>query len=381
MRAIHVIALSILFCCSTQMSFAQEDTTKHEIVVVKLTNGLVRIGYIESDDGREILLISEDVGKIYIDKNQIISIKPNVEGEEVIQPDPALPDSIPAMDTTVMIEKDSVIPPLADSLRYIGAFPSKYFVTHNMLPMKKGDAYVNIGMMGIEAQFTVAKNLTFGVWSFLSASPLTDSTRYTFETEKPTFNFGLINRFGSSGYFNNFRGYGGTHLAAMTLGTSKKNMTIGGGFSYIHLGSVGEEYEELGQYLGDSSKLQGLPDLPFVSRVPNLITAPTLTISGTYRTKGTAQFIFESVFFFSTQKDEIRNIEHQFNADQSFAELTTVTAGDKSTFSFLLTPSIRLQRKPNRAFQATIGAFTVIDLQTQEFFAVPTPILSWYMGF
>ena len=116
MRAIHVIALSILFCCSTQMSFAQEDTTKHEIVVVKLTNGLVRTGYIESDDGREILLISEDVGKIYIDKNQIISIKPNVEGEEVIQPDPALPDSIPAMDTTVMIEKDSVIPPLADSL-------------------------------------------------------------------------------------------------------------------------------------------------------------------------------------------------------------------------------------------------------------------------
>ena len=57
-------------------SFGQvEDSLSTKKSLIKMNDGSTRIGVILSDDGREVLINDESIGKIYIRKDQISLIK------------------------------------------------------------------------------------------------------------------------------------------------------------------------------------------------------------------------------------------------------------------------------------------------------------------
>ena len=60
-------------------SFAQDDTPDNSTegkryVCVSLANQIVRCGFLMSDDGREILLETPNLGKVVINKSDVLSI-------------------------------------------------------------------------------------------------------------------------------------------------------------------------------------------------------------------------------------------------------------------------------------------------------------------
>ena len=68
--------ISLLLILCSFLGFSQETTFNDSMVVITMHNGDMRIGNILSDDGREILFLSKDVGKIYLRKENVKSIVP-----------------------------------------------------------------------------------------------------------------------------------------------------------------------------------------------------------------------------------------------------------------------------------------------------------------
>ena len=55
--------ISLLLTLCSFLGFSQETTFNDSMVVITMHNGDMRIGNILSDDGREILFLSKDVGR------------------------------------------------------------------------------------------------------------------------------------------------------------------------------------------------------------------------------------------------------------------------------------------------------------------------------
>ena len=51
------------------------DSTQKEYYMVVKNDGSEHVGEIISDDGREVLLLTQNIGKIYINKSDIASMK------------------------------------------------------------------------------------------------------------------------------------------------------------------------------------------------------------------------------------------------------------------------------------------------------------------
>ncbi|MFM2195029.1 MAG: hypothetical protein RL092_629 [Bacteroidota bacterium] len=197
MKSLLVTLIFIL--TATLSSLAQSDT---EIKVVKLTNGNEYIGKIISDDGREVLIETNNVGKIYVNKNDIKSISAY---------DPA--------EFTV----------LNNDIVKSTAFSTRYTFTTNALPIKKKDSYYMINLWGPEFHMTIADNFNIGVMSTWFASPIAVAAKYSIPTKNPKVNFSVGEIVGSGGYIAPEMVLS-LSFANITLGDRDKNITFAGGY-------------------------------------------------------------------------------------------------------------------------------------------------------
>lgn len=136
-KLILVLFISIV----TNNIFAQNDSVKQAIIK---HNGIEQIGYIISDDGREILFNSDALGKIYILKSDIRKII-QVDNEKLVK---------------------------YGELRTAGPFTTRYIFTNNALPIVKGENYTMLNIYGPEVHFAVSNNLNIGIMTTWIASPL-----------------------------------------------------------------------------------------------------------------------------------------------------------------------------------------------------------------
>ena len=116
-RYIILVLLNITFIQLTLI--AQEDIQQDEkklFLITKIDGGEF-IGEIISDDGREILLMTTTIGKIYINKSDISGI-------------------------TLVDEKSTN--KVGGEFRAEGPFTTRYFFTNNSLPIKKNEHYAMI---------------------------------------------------------------------------------------------------------------------------------------------------------------------------------------------------------------------------------------------
>ena len=223
----------------------QTDTTKaKQLYLVTKLNKTEYVCEILSDDGREVLILTDQLGKIYIPKSDISSI-------EKIK------------------DKSSVV---RGEYYEAGPFTTRYSFTTNGFPLKKGSNYAIVNLSGPEVHFAVTDNFSVGIMSTWIASPFVFVLKQSFKSSNENIHYSVGALLGTSGYLGNFSYFGGLPFANVTFGDVKKNLTISAGYGF--LGSFSDSNFGVG--------------------------APILSIAGITKVGAKASFIFDSMFGFIT---------------------------------------------------------------------------------
>ena len=355
----------ILFTCTLSFIFANfsfsqnepEDSTKVSwdwFHVVK-HNGVEYIAQIISDDGREVLIYTKELGKIYIPKSEIKSMKKIDRPQDIV----------------------------SGEFRGVGPFTTRYFFTTNALPIKKGENYALLNLYGPEVHFAVTNSTSIGVMATWIGSPIAFAAKQTFKTKNPMLNLSIGTITGSSGYINSFKGFGGLHFANVSYGDRNNNITFAGGFGHFKNGGYSSYYDDV-YYEYPSNQF---PELSYSTGKDKTKTAFLFAISGIAKVGAKASFICDIIFAQSNSK---RNgIEYGVITPESYDPLNGqyipgvnyVKAGniiDPYRY-FIFMPGMRFQKTDKEAFQfALAGVSAKLENGTYTF---PIPMCSWFYKF
>ncbi len=210
MKNLTKILILIAIFSSSQFTIAQDNIAddKKKLVLIKKSNGAEYMGEILSDDGREILILTKNIGKIYIKKSNVISI---TETNEIEKTD---------------IDEN-------EEFRAEGPFTTRYYFTNNALPIKKGENYALINLFGPEVHFSVSDKLSFGIIASWIGSPITLVSKLSIFS-KNNVHFSIGNIIGSSGYIAQGQIFGGLHWGTLSVGDRMKNISFSAGHGYFN---------------------------------------------------------------------------------------------------------------------------------------------------
>ncbi|MBI3136638.1 MAG: hypothetical protein HYZ14_18325 [Bacteroidetes bacterium] len=356
-----LLLIAFITCMVSTPVLAQADTAKAEqLYAITKTDGTEYIGTILSDDGREVLINTAALGKIYIIKSDIKSIV-KIDGETDFVRGEYSPG---------------------------GPFSTRYAFTTNALPIKRGENYALINLYGPEVHFAVSDHLNVGIMSTWIASPLVLALKYSAKTKTKNVNLSLGTLLGSSGYLNNFRGFGGLHFANITFGSREQNITFSAGYAYYKSG--GEMYgpdQEGTFYNGNQYYAVGDYHLKPATH------GPVFSIAGITKVGSKASFVFDSMVgvfskrIFNTATTELT--APYYNAvtgAYTEGQYKHVVTEDKavSTALFIM-PGMRFQTTENRAFQVSLAGVSIFRGRGYEgykkSYSFPLPMLSWFVRF
>lgn len=382
--------LSILVCFTASASYAQSedaptDSTKKEYYLIKKTDGAEFVGQVLSDDGREVLLVTKNIGKIYIPKADIASME-KIDASKI------------ATDENGEYQ----------DFRVEGPYTTRYFFTTNALPIKKKENYMMIGLQGPEVHFAVNDNLSLGVMATWIASPIAIAAKYSFNAKpesKTHFALGTI--VASSGYLLNAQGFGGLHWATVTQGTRKSNVSFSAGYAYANLGDwgngAGRKYNIVDNST-DYEKRYGIErsvadrDIDIYEDVLTNNTRGSFVIglSGITPIGKKSSFIFDAMAFVGKRYGRrqtldltINNLEYtyyDYDTRMNITETADVTLNQYEAFkvgnrtTLILMPAMRINQSYNKAFQVALAGVIVADGDGYPL-AFPVPMVSWLRQF
>jgi hypothetical protein len=205
-KFIFLLAFNFLFIALSHAQVATDSTSSQKKSVVTLYSGEQIIGTILSDDGREILIISDNVGKLFISKANIKTIA-ELKGDLKI-----------TEEGTTITE---------------GPFTTRYSFTTNALPIKKNVNYAMINLFGPEIHFAVTNKFSLGVMSTWIASPIAVVGKYTFESNVEEVHFAIGAMAGTSGYLQQAQINGGLGWGILTIGNRLDNVTFSAGYGFV----------------------------------------------------------------------------------------------------------------------------------------------------
>jgi hypothetical protein len=366
-----IVTLLILIFGITAFETVKSQVTQNTEIdtntyVIIRNNGVEVIGKILSDDGREVLILTEALGKIFIPKSDIRSIK------------------------VIDITKEIV----NGEYRSSGPFTTRYQFTTNSFPIEKGDNYAVINLYGPEVQFAVTNRFSIGVLSTWIASPIAVALKYTFPTSNEKLNFGVGTILGSSGYFNQARSFGGLHWGMVTYGDRMNNITLSLGYSYLRTGiTMGNTLYKPGTYAAVEDQFNpgyfNFADLPLLNsnKYAPKIGAPIIGIGGIASVGSKASFIFDAMLIMGSVKSTDVYQDVLYNYDLISGSPTSTTVGNIQetgiskikSINMILMPGMRFQKKPNEAFQVSLAG--VIGATDGIRYSFPIPMCSWFYKF
>lgn len=308
------IILITLLALGLQTMFAQPEGAANAPVryTFNLKNGSVYTGTIISDDGREMFIQTETIGKLYVTKTDLRSMT-KIDDKKAAE------------------FEDNFI----TGGRYLedGPFTTRYNITTNALPIKKGENYAMTNFHGAEVHFAISDRLNLGVMTTWIASPMAIAAKYSIPTKNPKINFSLGTILMSSGYFANFRGFGHLTFGNVTFGDRINNLTLSGGYFGFN---------------GPSN---------------NPLTGPIGSIAGSFKVGPKANFIFDSMFGYVQYRDNFLN--YYSNTDVSNFKGTAI----------MVSPGMRFQSTENFAWQFSLATVAAGDV------AFPAPFLTLFKKF
>ena len=325
-------------------------------MVVVLTNGNEYIGTISKDDGREIYLMTDSMGGIYLSKTDIRSIKPIISETQIV----------------------------AGEFRNTGPFTTRYAFTTNALSINKGENYTRLNLYGPEMHMAVSNRLSVGIMSTWIGSPLILAVKYTIPTKNPNINFSLGNLAATSGYLQSFRGFGNLGFGNVTFGNRLNNITFAAGY-FIYRGGGMDNYNQSVTLINsdsffDDSEYKGLP---------KPVHGPMFSIGGIARIGAKASFVFDSMLgFFEHDYGNYTNTQLQalvFNQNPPYEIITQaqyehkITMSKSSSSVLFIMPGMRFQRDERKAFQFNLAGLMVND--SGDSFSTPFPMCTWFYRF
>jgi hypothetical protein len=364
------LLLFLILCCSfmthAQVAKSEGDTLKYLII---RNNGIEYVCQILSDDGRELLISTQQLGRLYIPKSEVKSI------------------------TLVDQQTDFK----AGEYLGTGVFTTRYQFTTNAFPIKKGENYALINLYGPEVHFGIMPNLSVGIMATWIASPIALALKYTIPTQNPLLNFGVGTIMASTGYLNQAKGYGGLHWGMATYGTRRSNATLSLGYGYFNSGfsfTNQDFYYQPGTYAAVFS--QGAYSFP----IPEMLTyenevgnfkSPIIGISGIAAVSKKASFIWDVMIIGGNKRKVFDGQQVDYFYDPNTGQPSSVVYNDpfievKST-NMVFMPGMRFQKDENKAFQVTLAGIigkreesTLAETTTNNY-SFPVPMLSWFYKF
>lgn len=336
----HLLILFALIFLGSNISFSQDSSATRKIYKIVKHNGTKYVGEVLSDDGREVLIVTEELGKIYIPKSDIQSMKLLEESDQLID----------------------------GNFREFGPFKSRYYFTNNALPITKGEDYAMIHLYGPEVHFALSDRFSLGVMATWIASPIGLAAKYSIPTNNEKLNFSIGTIMLSSGYLMNGRGWGGLHWASATLGKAGKNITVSSGFGYIDLGFTARSDYETG--------------------LNKLTPASVSSIGGILPIGEKASFIFDSMVSVS----ERRNYSYTYgftDLEGNYVQGIPSYVSGTEIAAFLM-PGMRFQKNERRAFQvalagviqySSVGFWSFSGVTAPRTRTFPVPMCSWFFKF
>lgn len=363
MRIFLILMFFVLTFNQLNAQVPAETKADTNTYVITKSNGTEYIGKVLSDDGREVLIITEILGKIYIPKSDIKSIVKVTDKKAIVR----------------------------GEYYQSGPFTTRHAFTTNALPISKGENYALINLYGPEVHFAVTDHFNVGIMSTWTASPLVLALKYTIPTRNEKLNFSLGTLLGTSGYWNGFKGYGGLHFANVTYGDRKNNITFSAGYGYTS--SFGaKELITPGTYTSSSGSFT----YSYSNYTPGISKGPIFSLAGIVKVGAKASFIFDSMFGAlsrtATKNDMgatntiIEATPPDFNNGLYQQTVGITKVSSSNLFALFIMPGMRFQTKENRAFQVSLAGVTVFGQEIQNAtgqnsISFPIPMCSWFFKF
>ena len=315
-------------------SYAQdEQVSKLKIHKIIKQNGAAFVGTIVSEDAREILLNTEEVGMIYIPKHEIDEIIEIHEGEKFVTG---------------------------------GLFSTRYFLTTNGFSINKGDNYVQWNLFGPDFQFGVADNFTVGVMTSWAGMPIIGTTKYSTQISEKIF--GGVGFLGGTGSWA-FPKYGmALPFGFLSIGdrVNNVNLTAGYGFIFTETRRVYTLHSQP-DHEGATNSFSHQDKVETQGR-------PMFSLAGMFRLNDKFSFVFDSFFMLAgkdMERQQIRSDQDPNNFKSTYRIVTVIV---KSNPIVVLAPGLRFQATETSSFQF---GFTGVHFEG-EFVPVPIPLIQWF---
>ena len=391
--------LILFFTCSflfVNNSMAQSTPQDTSLRLIEKHDGTKYIAKIISDDGRELLLETEALGKLYLPKSEVKRISKIEDVGEI---------------------KDG-------EFREESPFTTRYAFTNNALPIKKNSHYTMVNLFGPEVHFAINDRFNIGVMSTWIGTPLVAVGKFTIPTSNEKINFSIASMIGSSGYLQSFRGFGGLHWGTVTFGDRKNNISISAGFGYLNPGTPNYNWNGntetitygttdqyvIGEYTSEEGQMSTYTDYQYDpvtgvtevvtfdyfeyyrpnvprERVRNTQKAPIFSIAGIFQLTSRTSIFFDSMFGLGMGDFTTLNIYggreiitdgngNVTNVDSSPYVYSVIKS---RPFALYFMPGMRFQKYENRAFQIAVAGVSVWD--NGDTISFPLPIISWFFKF
>ena len=402
----YMILLLLAFQIQIFSQTSEEIENKNEnLVLIVKNDGGEFIGKIISDDGREILVVTKAIGKIFINKSDISSITKVDEG---------------------LNNKEN------KEFRASGPFTTRYYFTTNALPIKKKDNYGLIHLYGPEIHLSVGNKTSIGLMATWIASPIALVLKQQIYSNN-NFHVSIGSIIGSSGYINQGQTYGGLHWGTMTFGNRLSNFSFSAGLAHINWTENITNYYDNSVFMSsardmgdknsysfyDADHPYYIPPVNagnsnFTSNFRNTIDggltyqnsrfykskqlASVIGFSGIVPFGKKASFIFDSMLFIAnksklTYTSKEIDVTYTYNTNNSATgtstlqtETQTVIYGEGSIGSetsrsttFIFMPAMRFNQSYTSSFQVALAGF--INKNENGSTSSPIPMISWLRKF
>jgi len=326
--SISILLLSMLFISKISMSQSSFVYDPEKLYLVNKFDGAEFIGHIISFDAREMLLREKEVGDLYIPKHEIESIR-------------------------------EVDPKYYEDFSGDELFSTRYFITTNGLPIKKGDNYIQWNLYGPDFQFGVADNFGVGVMTSWAAIPIIANAKYSINLgEKTNMALGVLAGTGSWA----FPDFGGVlPFASFTYGNRKNNITFSAGYGALFFSEQSWNPMTNIEYKNHFTEGRVLVSIAGMARISSKFSLVFDTFVSPWGTERTVSNWVDKGQYDQTKQDYIPNY---------VLETTT----ERSPNLAIILPGIRWQMNPNAAFQFGFTGF----YYDNEFQPFPIPMVQWY---
>ncbi len=331
------IAILIVLIITGFGTFAQEQQDTKEIThkIIK-QNGVAFVGKIISQDAREVLIETIDLGQIYIPKHEIREIQVIEKGDRTIGG---------------------------------GLFATRYFLTTNGFPVKKGENYVQWNLFGPDFQFGVADNFGLGIMTSWVGMPIVGTAKYSRQLgKKVSGGVGFLAGTGSWAYPD----YGLLlPFGFITFGDRTNNINFTAGYGALFM-----ERNETTYTIVDTPTDWSTNTVIYHQNIYNEGEGrPLLSVAGMFRINNKFSFVFDSFIMLATGEDETRQYLHQTWNENTGKETYSLRTETVSTFPLVvLSPGLRFQANERSSIQF---GFTGLRFDG-EFAPVPIPMIQWF---